>query len=86
MEGQSALDGKAWWFQCPNCGTGIIVLKSEMNCEKFICGQFKDGTLMNPHLSKLEVERLKKLSSSSYHGCLTPLEFDGKKLVIRNYG
>ncbi len=71
-------------FRCPHCGIMISVTEKEKNCQKFVCGIYRNGGQVNPHISESEAYALKK--NHNVIGCLRPFYFDGHVLTKRNYG
>jgi hypothetical protein len=64
---------KAKFVKCPHCDIIIEVL--ELNCKIFRCGIFKDSlTQINPHLHKIECDRL--ITEDLIYGCGKPFRVD----------
>lgn len=60
-------------FECPHCGGGIQILKSEINCGIFRHAIIKStGKQVNPHLSKIECEKL----GNAVYGCSKPFKIE----------
>ncbi len=60
-------------FECPNCGGGVVVNESEINCGIFRHAVYKlDNQQIPPHLSKNECEIL--IMSDKINGCGMPYE------------
>ena len=69
---------------CPYCGIPIVVMKNELACKIFRCGQYKaNGTQINPHESKAVCDQLRE--SGQINGCARPFTFDGKNLNVCDY-
>ena len=65
-------------ISCPHCEVPIMVLKKEFNCKIFRHGVYKKTyEQIDPHLPKVECDRLVKLDLII--GCGKPF-----KLVIKN--
>lgn len=56
---------------CPHCGGGVEIAK--INCKIFRHGiLIKNGKQINPHLSKLECDKL--VAANQIYGCGKPFE------------
>ena len=72
-------------FECPWCGVTIVVPKGQINCQKFVCGQFKSsGEQVHQHINEQEAKRIR--DSNIAWGCINPFFFDGKVVKRRTYG
>lgn len=61
-------------FDCPHCGIQIVVIKNELNCKIFRCGQFKsNGEPIPPHASKIMCDKFK--TDDLINGCGKPFIF-----------
>lgn len=64
-------------FNCPHCGTNIVVMKNEVNCKIFRCGQLKsNGTQIPPHAQKIVCDQLRE--NNLVYGCAKPFIFRGE--------
>ena len=75
-------------IECPHCTQKILIYKKEFNCKIFRHSVFKNNLKqIDPHLKKLECDRLKK--EDLIYGCGKPykLIIDGDKFktVICDY-
>ena len=60
-------------IQCPHCKDYIQVFKNEFNCKIFRHGIFKSSLKqIDPHLKKVECDRLKK--EDLIYGCGKPFQ------------
>jgi hypothetical protein len=61
---------------CPYCSINIIVMKNELNCRIFRCGQYiKNGAQIPPHLAKNQCDDL--VQRKLIYGCSKPFRLDG---------
>jgi hypothetical protein len=68
-------------LKCPNCGIDIIVLKEDIKCKKFKCGQYKDnGKPVRPHSSDKAIKKLK--DNDLIYGCGISFRIKGKIVEI----
>ena len=66
------------YVECPHCREIILIIEKEINCAIFRHGSFKhNGKQMNPHETKANCEKYKRLDL--IYGCGKPF-----KLVNRN--
>lgn len=71
-------------FRCPHCKINIVVMKNEINCKIFRCGQYMcDGRSIEPHLPKKSCDILR--DGGEIYGCARPFMFDGKIITICDY-
>jgi hypothetical protein len=75
--------GDFYFFDCPHCYVGITVLKNQLNCKIFRCGEYrvdgpgyKEGDPIPPHLPKVECDRL--VAENLIKGCGKPFIFKGE--------
>jgi hypothetical protein len=63
-------------FSCPHCDILITVMKKELNCKIFRCGQIiSNGQPIPPHASKIICDNLK--ATNMINGC-------GKPFILKN--
>jgi len=71
-------------FLCPHCGVSIVVLKREVNCRIFRCGQFKhNGQQIPPHSSKKICDHFRE--TNQIYGCAKPFIFKGNYVEPCDY-
>jgi hypothetical protein len=75
-------------FACPHCDGTILVQRSEINCQIFRHGIYRNGgEQINPHASKIECDRL--YNDELVYGCAKPFKLeieDGKwKIIVCDY-
>jgi hypothetical protein len=71
-------------IKCPHCAITIVILKNELNCKIFRCGQYKStGEQIPPHTSKIICDKLRE--TCQIIGCAKPFTFDGNCLEICEY-
>lgn len=71
-------------IKCPHCNISIIIMKNEVNCKIFRCGQYKTtGEPIPPHSSKELCDKLR--NAELIYGCANPFMFDGKQITICDY-
>lgn len=71
-------------FTCPHCAIQIVVMKNELNCKIFRCGQFKSsGDPVPPHAPKTICDKLK--AEDLINGCGKPFIFNGTCVEICGY-
>lgn len=59
---------------CPYCNITIMVMKNELNCKIFRCGQYKlNGKQIDPHLSEQLCNSL--IQKNLIYGCSKPFIF-----------
>jgi len=76
--------GNNYFFECPHCDIGIIVLKKEVNCKIFRCGQYiANGHPINPHASEIVCKKLKE--QNLIYGCGKPFIFKDDHVEICGY-
>ena len=74
-----------YYFECPNCGLVIQVPQDQINCQKFVCGVWKEtGQQVYQHIPESEALRIK--ASGAAWGCLGAFFFDGRIVSRRSYG
>jgi hypothetical protein len=67
------LDNDFYIFLCPNCFMDILVYKTELNCQIFRHGIYKDSyKQIDPHLSKILCDEL--VMKNQVIGCAKPFE------------
>jgi hypothetical protein len=59
-------------LECPNCQDYFIVDEKEINCAIFRHAMFRNGTMVNSHESKQNLEKLK--SEDLIYGCGKPFK------------
>ena len=71
-------------FKCPHCKIDVVVMKNELNCKIFRCGQLKsNGSQIPPHTQKTECDRLRE--SDLIYGCAKPFIFKNNFVEICGY-
>lgn len=61
-------------FNCPHCNIEIVVIKNELNCRIFRCGEYlKNGEPIPPHAPKIMCDKLK--ADNLINGCGKPFIF-----------
>ena len=55
---------------CPHCTDFIMIYKNEINCRIFRHAVYKSGDNVNPHLNKIECDRL--YQNNEIYGCCKP--------------
>jgi len=71
-------------IKCPHCRINIVVMKSDLNCKIFRCGNYKKtGAQIPPHSSKTVCDKLRE--TDQINGCARPFRFDGEHLEICDY-
>lgn len=61
-------------FLCPHCGISIVVMKQELKCRIFRCGQYKrNGMQIPPHSPKNICDKLRE--NEQIYGCARPFIF-----------
>jgi hypothetical protein len=71
-------------FNCPHCGIQIVVMKKELNCKIFRCGQLKsNGNPIAPHAPKIVCDGLK--TNNLIDGCGKPFIFKDTHVEICGY-
>jgi hypothetical protein len=70
-----------YFFVCPHCGCGVIVLKKDVRCGIFRHGIYnKNNKQIKPHLPKEQCDKLRK--SGNVTGCCKPFRLLPKKLKV----
>ena len=71
-------------FECPHCNLQILVYSSEINCQIFRHGVYKNTFQdISPHTPKLECDRL--IKEDLIIGCGKPFRFNGITAEICDY-
>ena len=84
MKQYKTSDSNFYEFTCPHCNISIIVMKNEMNCRIFRCGEYKKTRQpIPPHLPKNLCDELVK--NDLIYGCGKPFIFKNDKLEICDY-
>ena len=69
-------------MRCPHCAIEIWI--QAINCGIFRCGVYKQDYLqIDPHLSRVECERLKK--ENLIYGCGQPFQWFNGELIPCDY-
>lgn len=87
-------DSVFYFFLCPHCDGGIIVLNNEVACKIFrhavikpscFDSTFPKSCLVNPHESKDNIDKL--ISTGAIYGCGRPIRMtnDFKSVEICDY-
>ena len=72
------------FFNCPHCGSKIVVKIDEINCKIFRHAvDKKTGLGVSPHLSQNECEKL--IAAGSAYGCVGPFRIDSGVAVVCGY-
>ena len=56
---------------CPHCGGGVII--EQINCAIFRHGYYIGGGQINPHMPKIECEKL--IEEKKIYGCGGPFKY-----------
>jgi len=70
-----------YYIECPWCGIDLEIPTNQLNCQQFVCGRYRDGREINPHLSAQEAQVIQQTQSQGYWGCLKPFSFDGHQII-----
>ena len=69
----------SFFIECPYCSGIIEIKKNQINCKIFTHAVYKkDGKQVNPHISEVEIMKLK--ANNEIMGCGLQFKFDGKNL------
>jgi hypothetical protein len=76
--------GDWYLFSCPHCGISIKVLKKDLKCKIFRCGQYiSSGKPIRPHMSEKQCKQLKE--QNKIYGCGKPFRFKGDHIEVCGY-
>lgn len=71
-------------FECPHCGLSIEVLKTQVNCRIFRCGQYrKNGHPIPPHSKRELCDKL--VREEKIYGCGKPFRLLEDRVEICDY-